>query len=162
MTATVGIIMGSASDWETMSQATKVLRELGIPYEKSVLSAHRTPDAVADYAKSAEKKGIKVLIAAAGGAAHLAGVVAAYTQLPVIGVPMMGWSLEGLDSVLSMVNMPRGIPVLTMSIGKAGAGNSALAAAAILALSDSVVRENLIAYRAKQSQAVLDTKLPDE
>jgi 5-(carboxyamino)imidazole ribonucleotide mutase len=162
MTATVGIIMGSASDWETMSQATKVLRELGIPYEKSVLSAHRTPDAVADYAKSAEKKGIKVLIAAAGGAAHLAGVVAAYTQLPVIGVPMMGWSLEGLDSVLSMVNMPRGIPVLTMSIGKAGAVNSALAAAAILALSDSVVRENLIAYRAKQSQAVLDTKLPDE
>ncbi len=162
MAATVGIIMGSASDWETMSQATKVLRELGIPYEKSVLSAHRTPDAVAEYAKSAEKKGIKVLIAAAGGAAHLAGVVAAYTQLPVIGVPMMGWSLEGLDSVLSMVNMPRGIPVLTMSIGKAGAVNSALAAAAILALSDSVVRENLIAYRAKQSQAVLDTKLPDE
>jgi 5-(carboxyamino)imidazole ribonucleotide mutase len=162
MAATVGIIMGSASDWETMSQATKVLRELGIPYEKSVLSAHRTPDAVAQYAKNAEGRGIKVLIAAAGGAAHLAGVVAAYTELPVIGVPMMGWSLEGLDSVLSMVNMPRGIPVLTMSIGKAGAVNSALAAAAILALSDRAVRESLLAYRAKQSQAVLDTKLPDE
>jgi 5-(carboxyamino)imidazole ribonucleotide mutase len=162
MAATVGIIMGSASDWETMSQATKVLRELGIPYEKSVLSAHRTPDAVAMYAKNAEGRGIKVLIAAAGGAAHLAGVVAAYTQLPVIGVPMMGWSLEGLDSVLSMVNMPRGIPVLTMSIGKAGAVNSALAAAAILALSDASVRESLLAYRARQSQAVLDTKLPDE
>lgn len=160
--ATVGIIMGSASDWETMASCAKELKALGIPYEKRVLSAHRTPEAVAEYAKSAEARGLKVVIAAAGGAAHLGGVVAAFTHLPVIGVPMIGWSLNGLDSVLSMVNMPRGIPVLTMSIGKAGAVNSALAAAAILALSDAKVRENLLAYRAKQSKDVLETKLPEE
>jgi len=160
--ATVGIIMGSTSDWETMSLCAKELKALGIPLEKRVISAHRTPDALAEYAKTAESRGLKIIIAAAGGAAHLAGVTAAFTQLPVIGVPMIAWSLNGLDSVLSMVNMPRGVPVLTMSIGKAGAVNSALAAAAILALSDSGVRESLLAYRAKQSQAVLETKLPDE
>ncbi|MFA5256925.1 MAG: 5-(carboxyamino)imidazole ribonucleotide mutase, partial [Opitutales bacterium] len=139
----IGIIMGSTSDWETMRNAAKQLEELKIPYEKRVISAHRTPDLLADYARSAEARGLKVIIAAAGGAAHLAGVTAAFTHLPVIGVPMIGWSLNGLDSVLSMVNMPRGIPVLTMSIGKAGAVNSALAAAAILALSDPQIRQNL-------------------
>lgn len=160
--ATVGIIMGSTSDWETMSLCAKELKALGIPFEKSVISAHRTPDALAEYAKTAESRGLKVIIAAAGGAAHLAGVTAAFTQLPVIGVPMLAWSLNGLDSVLSMVNMPRGVPVLTMSIGKAGAVNSALAAAAILALSDAGVREKLLAYRARQAKEVLEAKLPDE
>jgi len=160
--ATVGIIMGSTSDWETMSLAAKQLKELGIPYEKKVISAHRTPDLLADYAKSAEQRGLKIIIAAAGGAAHLAGVTAAFTQLPVIGVPMIGWSLNGLDSVLSMVNMPRGVPVLTMSIGKAGAVNSALAAASILALSDPGIRQTLIDFRAKQAQSVIDAKLPEE
>jgi 5-(carboxyamino)imidazole ribonucleotide mutase len=160
--ATVGIIMGSTSDWETMSLAAKQLKELGIPFEKRVISAHRTPDLLAQYAKSAESRGLKIIIAAAGGAAHLAGVTAAFTQLPVIGVPMIAWSLNGLDSVLSMVNMPRGVPVLTMSIGKAGAVNSALAAAAILALSDADVRQKLLDFRKAQAQAVVDAKLPDE
>ena len=159
--ATVGI-MGSTSDWETMSLAAKQLKELGIPYEKRVISAHRTPDLLAEYARSAEARGLKIIIAAAGGAAHLAGVTAAFTQLPVIGVPMIGWSLNGLDSVLSMVNMPRGVPVLTMSIGKAGAVNSALAAAAILALSDADVRQRLLDFRKAQAQSVIDAKLPDE
>lgn len=160
--ATVGIIMGSTSDWETMSLAAKQLKELGIPFEKRVISAHRTPDLLAEYARTAEERGIKIIIAAAGGAAHLAGVTAAFTHLPVIGVPMIGWSLNGLDSVLSMVNMPRGVPVLTMSIGKAGAVNSALASAAILALSDDAVRKSLLAFRAKQAQSVIDAKLPEE
>jgi len=153
--------MGSTSDWDTMRHAVKQLEELGIPFEKRVISAHRTPDLLADYARSAEERGLKIIIAAAGGAAHLAGVTAAFTHLPVIGVPMIGWSLNGLDSVLSMVNMPRGIPVLTMSIGKAGAINSALAAAAILALSDEKVRQSLLDFRKKQAQEVMDATLPD-
>ena len=160
--ATVGIILGSTSDWETMSLAAKQLKELGIPYEKRVISAHRTPDLLADYAKTAESRGIKIIIAAAGGAAHLAGVTAAFTQLPVIGVPMIGWSLNGLDSILSMVNMPRGVPVLTMSAGKAGAVNSALASAAILALSDAAIREKLIAFRKAQADSIANAKLPDD
>jgi 5-(carboxyamino)imidazole ribonucleotide mutase len=159
--ATVSIIMGSASDWETMSLAAKQLKELGIPYEAKVLSAHRTPELLAEYVKTAEDRGVKVVIAAAGGAAHLAGVAAAYTTLPVIGVPMIAWSLNGLDSVLSMVNMPKGIPVMTMSLGKPGAANSALAAAAILALSDAAIREKLLAFRKAQAQAIIDTKLPE-
>lgn len=154
--------MGSTSDWETMSNATKTLRELGVSYEKRVISAHRTPDLLADYARTAEERGLKIIIAAAGGAAHLAGVTAAFTHLPVIGVPMMGWSLAGLDSVLSMVNMPRGIPVLTMSIGKAGAINSAIAAAEILALSDPQIRANVLAFREKQARAVAEATLPEE
>ena len=154
--------MGSTSDWETMSLAAKQLKELGIPFEKRVISAHRTPDLLADYARTAEERGLKIIIAAAGGAAHLAGVTAAFTQLPVIGVPMIAWSLNGLDSVLSMVNMPRGVPVLTMSIGKAGAVNSALAAAAILALSDANVRQKLLDFRKAQAQSVIDAKLPEE
>jgi 5-(carboxyamino)imidazole ribonucleotide mutase len=154
--------MGSTSDWETMSLAAKQLKELGIPFEKRVISAHRTPDLLAEYARTAEARGVKIIIAAAGGAAHLAGVTAAFTHLPVIGVPMIGWSLNGLDSVLSMVNMPRGVPVLTMSIGKAGAVNSALAAAAILSLSDEGVRKALLAFRAKQAQSVIDATLPEE
>jgi 5-(carboxyamino)imidazole ribonucleotide mutase len=160
--ATVGIIMGSTSDWETMSLAAKQLKELGIPFEKRIISAHRTPDLLADYARTAEERGLKIIIAAAGGAAHLAGVTAAFTQLPVIGVPMIAWSLNGLDSVLSMVNMPRGVPVLTMSIGKAGAVNSALAAAAILALSDANVRQKLLDFRKAQAQSVIDAKLPED
>ena len=160
--ATVGIILGRTSDWETMSLAAKQLKELGIPYEKRVISAHRTPDLLADYAKTAESRGIKIIIAAAGGAAHLAGVTAAFTQLPVIGVPMIGWSLNGLDSILSMVNMPRGVPVLTMSAGKAGAVNSDLASAAILALSDAAIREKLIAFRKAQADSIANAKLPDD
>jgi 5-(carboxyamino)imidazole ribonucleotide mutase len=159
--ATVAIIMGSASDWETMSLAAKQLKEFGIPYEARVLSAHRTPELLAEYVKTAEDRGVKVVIAAAGGAAHLAGVAAAFTTLPVIGVPMIAWSLNGLDSVLSMVNMPKGVPVMTMSIGKPGAANSALAAAAILALSDASVREKLVEFRKAQAQAIVDTKLPE-
>ena len=158
----IGIIMGSTSDWETMRSAAKQLDELKIPYEKRVISAHRTPDLLADYARSAEGRGLNIIIAAAGGAAHLAGVTAAFTHLPVIGVPMIGWSLNGLDSVLSMVNMPRGVPVLTMSIGKAGAVNSALAAAAILALSDPQIRQNLLDFRQRQTQAGIDATLPDD
>jgi len=154
--------MGSTSDWETMRSAAKQLDELKIPYEKRVISAHRTPDLLADYARSAEGRGLNIIIAAAGGAAHLAGVTAAFTHLPVIGVPMIGWSLNGLDSVLSMVNMPRGVPVLTMSIGKAGAVNSALAAAAILALSDPQIRQNLLDFRQRQTQAGIDATLPDD
>jgi 5-(carboxyamino)imidazole ribonucleotide mutase len=160
--ATVGIILGSTSDWDTMRLAATQLKELGIPYEKRVISAHRTPDLLADYAKTAESRGLKIIIAAAGGAAHLAGVTAAFTQLPVIGVPMIGWSLNGLDSILSMVNMPKGVPVLTMSAGKAGAVNSALAAAAILALSDAGVREKLIAFRKAQAASIANAKLPDD
>lgn len=153
--------MGSTSDWETMRSAAKQLEELNIPYEKRVISAHRTPDILADYARSAEERGLKIIIAAAGGAAHLAGVTAAFTQLPVIGVPMMGWSLSGLDSVLSMVNMPKGIPVMTMSIGKPGAINAALAAASILALSDAGIRERYIAFRARQAEEVKNVTLPE-
>ncbi len=153
--------MGSTSDWDTMRACAKQLEELGIAYEKRVISAHRTPDELAAYARGAEERGLKIIIAAAGGAAHLAGVTAAFTHLPVIGVPMMGWSLSGLDSVLSMVNMPKGIPVLTMSIGKPGAINAALSAAAILALADAGIREKLLAFRTRQADEVRSATLPD-
>lgn len=158
----VGIVMGSASDWDTMKHCCSKLKSLGIPYEKQVLSAHRTPVEAHNYCTTAAERGLKVLIAAAGGAAHLAGVMAAGTTLPVIGVPMMGWSVNGLDALLATVNMPGGIPVNTVSIGKAGAINAALSAASIIALFDPEVHEALVAFRKAQTQSILETTLPDD
>ncbi len=152
--AQVGVLMGSASDWPTMGATSETLTALGVAHECNVISAHRAPARLTAYCGSAADRGIKVLICAAGGAAHLAGVVAAQTHLPVLGCPMQGWSLDGLDSLLSMVQMPKGIPVATLAIGKAGAINAGLLAAAILALSDDGVRERLLAYRRAQSERV--------
>lgn len=159
VTPLVGIVMGSASDWETMKNAADTLDKLQIPYEKRVLSAHRTPDAALEWAATAESRGLKVIIAAAGGAAHLAGVMAAKTLLPVLGCPMQSKSLQGLDSLLSMVQMPAGIPVGTLAIGSAGATNAALLAAAILALSDDGIRQRLNQYRQEQTRKVLASQL---
>jgi 5-(carboxyamino)imidazole ribonucleotide mutase len=156
----VAVIMGSTSDWETMSSCVKTLDDLGIPNEARVLSAHRTPDATAEFTRTAAERGIRVIIAAAGGAAHLAGVIAAYTWLPVLGVPMQSQSLHGLDSLLAMAQMPGGIPVGTLAIGSAGAKNAALLAASILALSDQKIRESLMKFRQKQTESVLSAKLP--
>jgi 5-(carboxyamino)imidazole ribonucleotide mutase len=156
----VAVIMGSSSDWETMSVCVKTLDQLGIPNQAQVLSAHRTPEATAKYARQAADRGIRVMIAAAGGAAHLAGVISAYTWLPVLGVPIQSSALHGLDSLLSIAQMPGGIPVGTLAIGSAGAKNAALLAAAILALSDKKIRQNLQAFRKKQTEAVLAAKLP--
>jgi 5-(carboxyamino)imidazole ribonucleotide mutase len=156
----VAVIMGSASDWETMSGCVKTLDELNIPNEAHVLSAHRTPDATAKFAREAADRGVRVMIAAAGGAAHLAGVIAAHTWLPVLGVPIQSPALHGLDSLLSTAQMPGGIPVGTLAIGPAGAKNAALLAAAILAISDKKIRKNLQAFRKKQTDAVLAAKLP--
>ncbi len=155
----VAILMGSTSDWETMSACVKMLDELGIPNEAHVLSAHRTPDATADFVRKAADRGIRVIIAAAGGAAHLAGLIAAHTWLPVLGVPMNS-ALNGLDSLLSIAQMPGGIPVGTLAIGSAGAKNAALLAAAILATSDEKIRKKLEAFRTKQTETVLAAKLP--
>jgi 5-(carboxyamino)imidazole ribonucleotide mutase len=152
--------MGSKSDWETMNHCVKTLDELGIPNEAHVLSAHRTPDAAADFARQAAKQGLRVIIAAAGGAAHLAGVLAAHSWLPVLGVPIESKALRGLDSLLSTAQMPGGIPVGTLAIGTAGAKNAALLAAAILATSDEKIRNNLETFRKRQTEAVLATKLP--
>jgi 5-(carboxyamino)imidazole ribonucleotide mutase len=151
----IGIVMGSTSDWETMKAAAKVLEEFGVPYEAKAMSAHRTPHAVAEWATGAQKNGKKAIIAAAGGAAHLAGVVAAHTTLPVLGVPMPSKHLQGLDSLLSTVQMPKGIPVATFAIGEAGAANAALFAVALLALSDKAVAAKLDEFRRKQTEAVL-------
>jgi 5-(carboxyamino)imidazole ribonucleotide mutase len=151
----VGIVMGSASDWETMKPAAKTLEEFGIAYEAKAMSAHRTPKAVAAWAEGAQAAGMKAIIAAAGGAAHLAGVVAAHTTLPVLGVPMPSRHLGGLDSLLSTVQMPKGIPVATFAIGDAGAANAALFAVALLALSDPALKAKLNEFRAKQTDAVL-------
>ena len=156
----VGVIMGSTSDWETMQHCAQTLDALGLSYDKRAISAHRTPDLVIDYCRGAEARGMKVIIAAAGGAAHLAGVAAAMTPLPVLGVPMESASLKGLDSLLSMVQMPGGIPVATFAIGKPGAINAALFAAAILALGDPKVKKALDDYRAAQSKKVAEAKLP--
>jgi 5-(carboxyamino)imidazole ribonucleotide mutase len=156
----VAVIMGSSSDWETMSACVKTLDQLGISNQAHVLSAHRTPDATAKFAREAADRGIRVMIAAAGGAAHLAGVISAYTWLPVLGVPIQSSALHGLDSLLSIAQMPGGIPVGTLAIGSAGAKNAALLAAAILALSDKKIRQNLQAFRKKQTEAVLAAKLP--
>jgi len=156
----VGVIMGSASDWDTMRTCVETLTELDIPNEYHVLSAHRTPDATADFARKAAERGLRVIIAAAGGAAHLAGVVAAYTWLPILGVPIQSKALQGLDSLLSMVQMPGGIPVGTLAIGSAGAKNAALLAAAILATSDDKIRQNLQNFRKKQTDKVLSAPPP--
>ena len=155
----VAIIMGSKSDWDTMRNAVETLDELGVPNEARVLSAHRTPDATAEFARGAADRGLRVIIAGAGGAAHLAGVIAAHTWLPVLGVPIQS-KLQGLDSLLSTAQMPGGIPVGTLAIGEAGAKNAALLAAAILATSDDTLRQKLEAFRRKQSEAVLAAKLP--
>ena len=151
----VGIVMGSTSDWETMKLAAKVLEEFGVPYEAKAMSAHRTPKAVAAWAEGAARKGMKAIIAAAGGAAHLAGVVAAHTTLPVLGVPMPSKHLQGLDSLLSTVQMPKGIPVATFAIGEPGAANAALFAVALLALADSRMQKKLTEFRTRQTEAVL-------
>ncbi len=147
--------MGSASDWETMRSCVEILNDLGIPNEHHVLSAHRTPDATADFARKAADRGLQVIIAAAGGAAHLAGVIAAYTWLPVLGVPIQSKALQGLDSLLSMAQMPGGIPVGTLAIGSAGAKNAALLAASIIGLHNDKIRKNLEAFRKKQTDKVL-------
>jgi len=151
----IGIVMGSTSDWETMKAAAKILEEFGVRYEAKAMSAHRTPQAVAEWTLSAQKSGMKAIIAAAGGAAHLAGVVAAHTTLPVLGVPIPSKHLQGLDSLLSTVQMPKGIPVATFAIGEAGAANAALFAVALLALSDEALSKKLDEFRRKQTEAVL-------
>jgi 5-(carboxyamino)imidazole ribonucleotide mutase len=155
----VGIMMGSKTDLEYMSAASEMLAELGIGCEVRILSAHRTPDAVAEYSSTADRRGLEILIAGAGGAAHLPGVVAANTLLPVIGVPIPSTSLDGMDSLLSIVQMPRGIPVATMAIGKSGAANAALFAAAILALKYPATHERLSAFRAKRRKEALDNQI---
>ena len=152
---TIGIVMGSTSDWETMKAAAKTLEEFGVAYDARAMSAHRTPKQVAEWAEGAAGRGVKAIIAAAGGAAHLAGVVAAHTTLPVLGVPMPSKHLQGLDSLLSTVQMPKGIPVATFAIGEAGAANAALFAVALLALEDKAMAKKLEAFRAKQTEAVL-------
>src|SRR6266403_2902932 len=156
----VAVIMGSSSDWETMSVCVKTLDQLGIPYQAQVLSAHRTPDATAKYAREAADRGIRVMIAAAGGAAHLAGVISAYTWLPVLGVPIQSSALHGLDSLLSIAQMPAGIPVGTLAIGAAGAKNAALLAVSILANQRPALREKLRQYRAAQTEKVMKDTLP--
>jgi 5-(carboxyamino)imidazole ribonucleotide mutase len=156
----IGIVMGSRSDWETMQGAAETLDELSISYEVNVISAHRTPDLSFEYAGSAEARGLQVIIAGAGGAAHLPGVMAAKTSLPVLGVPIQSKALNGLDSLLSMVQMPAGVPVGTLAIGRAGAVNAALLAAAILANGHPEIKAALKAYRTKQTQSVLENPDP--
>ena len=157
----VAIVMGSESDYEVVLPAIEILRALQIPHEARVLSAHRTPDQLFAYVAEAPARGVQVFIAAAGGAAHLAGVIAAKTLLPVLGVPVVATPLNGLDSLLSMVQMPKGIPVATLAIGKPGAGNAALFAAAILALGDPALHGRLAAWRAARAQEVLQAVLPE-
>ena len=153
--ALVGLIMGSKSDWDTMQHAAQLLEALGVPHETRVVSAHRTPDLLFEYAGSAESRGIQVIIAGAGGAAHLPGMTAAKTSVPVLGVPVESKALQGIDSLLSIVQMPAGVPVGTLAIGKSGAINAALLAASIIALNNPQVRERLRAFRAEQTNAVL-------
>ena len=156
----VGLIMGSKSDWPTMEHAAKMLEKLGVGYETKVVSAHRTPDLLFEYAKSAAERGLQVIVAGAGGAAHLPGMVASQTALPVLGVPVESKALKGLDSLLSIAQMPGGIAVGTLAIGKAGATNAGLLAAQIVGLQDSAVREAVEAFRAEQTQLVLDNPDP--
>jgi 5-(carboxyamino)imidazole ribonucleotide mutase len=160
MSAQVGIIMGSHSDWATMKHAADILRELGVAHETRIVSAHRTPDLLFEYAATAIDRGLHVIIAGAGGAAHLPGMTAAKTRLPVLGVPVQSKALSGLDSLLSIAQMPRGIPVGTLAIGEAGAVNAGLLAAAIVALHDPAVATALDAYRAAQTARVLAETLP--
>jgi 5-(carboxyamino)imidazole ribonucleotide mutase len=156
----VGVVMGSRSDWETMTHAADVLQELGVPHEVRVVSAHRTPDLLFQYAEQAVSRGVQVIIAGAGGAAHLPGMLAAKTRLPVFGVPVQSKALNGMDSLLSIAQMPAGIPVGTLAIGRAGACNAALLAASVLALHDPAIAKALEAYRARQTQTVLDNPDP--
>ncbi|MEM7663348.1 MAG: 5-(carboxyamino)imidazole ribonucleotide mutase [Pseudomonadota bacterium] len=153
-TPLIGIIMGSQSDWPVMAKAADILVELGVPYDVQIVSAHRTPDRLVDYAKRARERGIKVIIAGAGGAAHLPGMTAAMTPLPVLGVPIQSKALSGMDSLLSIVQMPRGVPVGTLAIGEAGAVNAGLLAASIVALSRPDIAQALDGYRARQTEAV--------
>ena len=159
--ALVGLIMGSQSDWATMQNTAETLEKLAIPFESRVISAHRTPDVAFDYAANAADRGMEVIIAGAGGAAHLAGVIAAKTAIPVLGVPIQSKALNGIDSLLSIVQMPAGIPVATLAIGSAGATNAALLAAAILAIKYPQIRRALEAYRQARTQAVLDHPDPN-
>ena len=157
----VGVIMGSTSDWDTMQHAAATLESLGVPFEKHVVSAHRTPDKMYEYAKAAESRGLKAIIAGAGGAAHLPGMTAALTALPVLGVPVESHALKGQDSLLSIVQMPGGVPVATFAIGKAGAINAALFAAAILSVGgEKTIKAALDDFRAKQTAKVFEAKLP--
>ena len=156
----VAVLMGSRSDWETMRHTAETLGRFEVPHEARVLSAHRTPDATREYVLAAPGRGVEVIVAAAGGAAHLAGVVAAHTLLPVFGVPMQGWALNGLDALLATVQMPGGVPVGTLAIGKAGAVNAALLAVRVLALSRPELRERLRRYHEEQTAAVLRDELP--
>ena len=158
----IGVIMGSQSDWETMQHACETLETLEIPHEAEVVSAHRTPDKLFEYAESAAGRGLKAIIAGAGGAAHLPGMVAAKTRLPVLGVPVQSKALSGMDSLLSIVQMPAGVPVGTLAIGRSGAINAALFAAAQLATTDEALAERLDAWRERQTQAVLDRPEPGE
>ncbi|PFG02828.1 5-(carboxyamino)imidazole ribonucleotide mutase [Bacillus sp. es.036] len=157
MNAKVGVIMGSTSDWDTMKHACDILEELQVPYEKKVVSAHRTPELMFEYAESARERGLNVIIAGAGGAAHLPGMVAAKTTLPVIGVPVQSRTLNGLDSLLSIVQMPGGVPVATVAIGKAGAKNAGLLAAQILSLADKTIEQKLSDYRNQMKETVLES-----
>jgi 5-(carboxyamino)imidazole ribonucleotide mutase len=159
--AQVAVVMGSKSDWETMRHAVERLKEFEIPFSKKIISAHRTPDLLASFAKEAEASGVRVIIAGAGGAAHLPGMLAANTILPVLGVPVKSHTLNGIDSLLSIVQMPAGVPVLTLAIGEAGAKNAALAAAAILSLIDPKLKKRLQKFRADQTAEVLGSPLPD-
>lgn len=159
--STVGIVMGSTSDWEVMKEAAQQLKNFGLSYEARALSAHRTPAELEAWIKDMEARGCQAFIAGAGGAAHLAGVVAATSMLPVLGVPIPSKYLKGLDSLLSIVQMPKGIPVATFAIGEAGAGNAGLFAVAMLALNDKPLADKLKAFRAKQAETVKNAKLPD-
>ena len=160
MTILVGVIMGSKSDWPTMKHAVEMLEEFGVPHEVEVVSAHRTPDKMFDYASSAQSRGLKVIIAGAGGAAHLPGMVAAKTIVPVLGVPIQSRALSGQDSLLSIAQMPGGIPVGTLAIGEAGAKNAGILAAQIVANEDAEIRAKVTAFRVKQTQDVLDNPNP--
>ena len=158
----IGLVMGSRSDWETMQHAAQTLDTLNIPYETRVVSAHRTPDLLFEYASSAEARGLRVIIAGAGGAAHLPGMLASKTILPVLGVPIESKALHGMDSLLSMVQMPAGVPVATFAIGRAGAVNAALFAAELLGIQLAEIRKALLAYREQQTQSVLENPNPRE
>ncbi len=161
MSAVVGVIMGSKSDWSTMKNAVEMLEEFGVPHEVKVVSAHRTPDLMFEYASTASERGLKVIIAGAGGAAHLPGMVASKTIVPVLGVPVQSRALSGQDSLLSIAQMPGGIPVGTLAIGDAGAKNAGILAAQIIANADDTVKEKVTAFRAKQTQDVLDNPNPE-
>jgi 5-(carboxyamino)imidazole ribonucleotide mutase len=158
--ALVAVIMGSTSDWETMRHAVELLDDLGVPNEHKIVSAHRTPEMMAEFARTAAERGLRVIIAGAGGAAHLPGMIAAHTWLPVLGVPVQSHALHGIDSLLSIAQMPAGVPVGTLAIGTAGATNAALLAASILATTDDKIRKKLEAFRKQQTDAVLTQRVP--